>query len=310
MIKEELNNLLKEQLSNWELASKNFKSLSQVKTKTLEVEGIRYGVQFNPARITSSAAKVDVKSIQERKCFLCSENRPAVQKGIDFDKYIILLNPFPIFPKHLTIPDRTHTIQKIEGRIGDMLELSKVLDEYVLFYNGPKCGASAPDHMHFQAGNKGFLPIEKDIDTISSELIIEEKGVEVALLNDSPRNTIHMKGGNKDTLTAVFNKLYNTIPTNSDDVEPMLNILAWYTETTWHIVLFLRKKHRPECYYKTGTERLLSSPASVDLGGVFITPIEEDFNKITGAKIENILSEVCLNKREVKNVLKQLNQNL
>ncbi len=309
MIKNDLENLFKEQLLNWELASNNFKSLSLVKTKSLEVAGIKYGVQFNPARITSSSAKVDTKSIQERKCFLCEENRPSEQKGIDFGRYTILLNPFPIFKKHLTIPDKSHVIQKIENRMSDMLDLAKALDDYVIFYNGPKCGASAPDHMHFQGGNKGFLNLERDIDRIEAINLISTHNVQLSLLKDAPRNALHIRSCDKDALTRTFEKLYKSIPHTPEDIEPMLNLLAWYTKGEWHLIVFLRKKHRPSCYFETGDKKLLSSPASVDLGGVFITPIEEDFNKISGDKIEEILLEVSLSKEEVINIVERLKLN-
>lgn len=158
-----IHNLLTEQLASWETARNNYAALSGVRVKELNVNGIPYKVQFNPARIVSSGARVDAKSIQERKCFLCPANLPPVQKGIPFSgHYNILVNPFPIFPRHLTIPELAHTPQRIASRFTDMLELAGALTEYTIFYNGPKCGASAPDHAHFQAGNKGFMPIEKD----------------------------------------------------------------------------------------------------------------------------------------------------
>lgn len=158
-----IHNLLTGQLASWETARNNYAALSGVRVKELNVNGIPYKVQFNPARIVSSGAKVDAKSIQERKCFLCPANLPPVQKGIPFGgHYHILVNPFPIFPRHLTIPELAHTPQRIASRFTDMLELAEALTEYTIFYNGPRCGASAPDHAHFQAGNKGFMPIEKD----------------------------------------------------------------------------------------------------------------------------------------------------
>ena len=158
-----IHHLLTGQLASWETARNNYAALSGVRVKELNVNGIPYKVQFNPARIVSSGAKVDAKSILERKCFLCPANLPPVQKGIPFGgHYNILVNPFPIFPRHLTVPELAHTPQRIATRFTDMLELAEALTDYTIFYNGPKCGASAPDHAHFQAGNKGFMPIEKD----------------------------------------------------------------------------------------------------------------------------------------------------
>ena len=272
MLKEKVNQLFNEQLIEWELAKNNYKALEQVKIKTLNVSELQYKVQFNPARITSSAAKVDPKSIQERKCFLCRENLPPVQKGIPFkDNYTVLVNPFPIFPRHLTIPVLEHTPQLIAPRFGDMLDLAQELDNYVIFYNGPKCGASAPDHFHFQAGNKGFLPIENEKDW---------------------SNAVRIESENKQEILDRFQQIYDSLPLQSDDLEPMLNILAWHENGIWTVCLFPRKKHRPACYFAEGDANLLISPASVDLGGVFIMPLEKDFEKITAEDIAEILCEV------------------
>jgi len=271
-MKEKVNQLFNEQLIEWELAKNNYKALEQVKVKTLDVEGHPYQVQFNPARITSSAAKVDPKSIQERKCFLCKQNLPAVQRGIPFkEDYIVLVNPFPIFPRHLTIPVTEHIPQLIAPHFEDMLDLAQELDDYVIFYNGPKCGASAPDHFHFQAGNKGFLPIEKD---------------------KNWGNTIRIESEDKQEMLQCFQQIYDSLPLMSDDPEPMLNILTWYENGKWTTCLFPRKKHRPSCFFAEGDANLLISPASVDLGGVFITPLEKDFEKITAEDVAGILGEI------------------
>jgi ATP adenylyltransferase/5',5'''-P-1,P-4-tetraphosphate phosphorylase II len=229
-------------------------------------------VQFNPARIASSAAKVDPQSIRERKCFLCSDNRPPEQKGVPFkEQYTILINPYPIFPRHLTIPALAHTPQRIASRFDDMLDLAQQLDDYAVFYNGPKSGASAPDHFHFQAGNKGFLPIENDRNW---------------------GNAIRIESENKQEMLNRFRQIYDNLPLQPDDDEPMLNLLTWFENGKWATYFFPRKKHRPACYFAEGGDNLLISPASVDLGGVFITPLEKDFEKITAEDIAGILNEV------------------
>lgn len=277
-LQKEINELFHRQLENWPLAKKNYEALKQVRTKTLEVHGCSYQVQFNPARMVSSAAKVDAKSISERKCFLCSANLPAEQEGIPFlEHYRILVNPFPIFPRHLTIPDVSHTPQCIEGRLNDMLALAQALPEFVIFYNGPRCGASAPDHAHFQAGNKGFLPLEKDVE----QWVKKE------------RNFILIKGETQQEVVGKFESLFA-----KGEPEPMMNLLAWFDESGWILCVFPRCKHRPTCYEAEGSERLLISPASVDMGGVFITPREEDFEKITAQDLKQILEEVCLYPQE------------
>jgi len=271
-MKDKVNQLFDEQLTNWKLARENYNSLKQVKVKTLFVDGREYKVQFNPARIISSAAKVDAQSIKERKCFLCAENRPPEQNGIPFKgRYTVLVNPYPIFPRHLTIPAVEHTPQRIDSRFEDMLDLARQLDNYVIFYNGPKCGASAPDHFHFQAGNKGFLPIEKD---------------------RGRYNMICIESDKKAELLDRFRQIYDTMEQKSEDEEPMMNLLVWYEGDKWVVCIFPRKKHRPACYSATGDDNLLISPAAVDLGGVFITPLEKDFEKITAEDIDKILHEI------------------
>jgi len=272
MLKEKVNQLFEEQLNEWKLAKNNYKSLEQVKVKELYVNGNQYNVQFNPARITFSAAKIDPQSIRERKCFLCKQNLPAEQKGIPFkENYTVLVNPFPIFPRHLTIPATEHTPQLVASRFGDMLDLAQQLDNYIIFYNGPKCGASAPDHFHFQAGNKGFLPIEN---------------------NRNGYDAILIESDNKQEILDRFRQIYDSLPVQPDDFEPMMNILVWYEAAQWVVCIFPRKKHRPDCFSAEGDANLLISPASVDLGGVFITPLEKDFEKIISEDIAGILSEI------------------
>lgn len=304
----QVDQLIKEQMEAWPLVAKNYKALAGVQTKDEKVNDLTYRVQFNPSRIVSSGAKVDKKSIQERKCFLCKENRPVEQKGIVYKDYIILLNPFPIFPKHLTIPDINHKDQLIYGRVADMLDLSEQLDEYILFYNGPKSGASAPDHIHFQAGNKGFLPLQTEIESIKRESISVHQSAELFLLEDEPRNGLLIKGESIADINELFNKVYQLLPVKDEEIEPMMNVLSWYSEDGWYLVILLRKKHRPDCFFAEGEDKLLSSPASVDLGGVFITPIESDFNKINGNKIKSIIEEVSLSKAAIYDILQQFDK--
>ena len=271
---EEVNQLFQEQLSEWALAKNNYQALQQIKVKNFDVDGFSYQVQFNPARMVSSSAKVDAQSICERVCFLCAENRPAEQKGIIFGgRYEILVNPFPIFPRHLTIPALEHTPQQIVSRFEDMLDLAQQLDDYTILYNGPKCGASAPDHFHFQAGNQGILPIEKHRDW---------------------RHTFRIESENKQDIVKHFRQIYNALPLQFDDTEPMMNILVWYKNGIWTICIFPRKKHRPDCYFAEGEKKMIISPASADMGGLWITPLEKDFEKITAKNIAGILEEVCL----------------
>lgn len=303
--------LLDRQRKNWVAAENNYSALSQVKVKKLNVDGFTVIVQFNPARIVSSAAKVDTKSIQERKCFLCAANRPVAQEGLPFgDEYTILVNPFPIFPEHFTIPVNVHEKQRIFHRYGDMLELAQVLDKFTVFYNGPKCGASAPDHMHFQAGNQGFLPIEKEWKAVDREVIYRKPGLNLYILNDYLRSTFVIESERKDEAVRAFNTIYSMLPVKDNEEEPMMNLLTWYESGRWVTCLFPRGKHRPDCYYTEGDDNLLISPASVDFGGVFITPLEKDFNKISEKNIRTVFKEVSLSKKETERLVERIKEML
>ncbi len=311
-MKDQILELFNQQLLEWDTAQHFYTALNEVKVKETEINGCRYQIQFNPARIVSSGAKVDAKTIQERKCFLCSTNRPPVQKGIDFNgHYTILINPFPIFPKHFTIAEKEHTEQLILPRFGDMLDLAEAMEDYVIFYNGPKCGASAPDHAHFQAGNKGFLPLEKEW----KNHITEKIGDNLFAINYGfPAFVIKEEMTNKAEAVSLFEKIYHALPTKSGETEPMMNVLAWYEtsttggEGTVVIVVIPRAKHRPDCYFAESDENILISPAAVDLGGVFITPLEKDFEKITDKNVAEILGEVCLDKSTAEKLTEKLKE--
>lgn len=299
--KTEVARLFSEQLEQWTQARDNYRALEQVEQKSVCVNGMNVIVQFNPARIVSSGAKVDAKTIQTRKCFLCEQNRPEVQWGIDFESasgrtYQVLLNPFPIFPRHLTIPDAVHTDQRIEGRVADMLELAAELDDFVLFYNGPKCGASAPDHMHFQAGNKGFLPLQAQFAELPRRDFLVTASTRLSLLETLLPGCFVIESKSTEEAVYYFEELYRHLPVREDETEPMMNLLCWFDEGTYRLLVLTRRQHRPSCYFAEGEENILLSPASVDLGGVFITPLPKDFEKITAADLEKILFEVCTDK--------------
>lgn len=306
-----IHELLTEQLASWETARNNYAALSEVQVKELNVNGIPYKVQFNPARIVSSGAKVDAKSIQERKCFLCPANLPPVQKGIPFGgHYNILVNPFPIFPRHLTVPEVEHVDQRIAPRLGDMLDLAEALSAYTIFYNGPRCGASAPDHAHFQAGNKGFMPIEKDWRVQVAGKVADYGKATLFYLDDAPRTTLVIESAEKEAAMKLFDAVYRSLPVKPGEEEPMMNVLAMYEEGKWVVFIFPRALHRPACYTAQGEANLLSSPASVDLGGVFITPVEKDFAKITAEDIAQILSEVCLSETDFHELRQRIKEQI
>jgi ATP adenylyltransferase/5',5'''-P-1,P-4-tetraphosphate phosphorylase II len=314
--------LLKEQKKSWKQLRDGYESLKKIKTKTFQFDGFTMKLQYNPGRYISTSAKVDVKSINERKCFLCPANLPNEQKGILCeDEYLILGNPFPIFPEHFTIPNINHVPQQIKGNFGLMLKLTKDLSKhYVVLYNGPKCGASAPDHFHFQAGTKNFMPITNDFHQLKNEfgeLLVENDEITIYAIDDGIRRIISLESMNSDVLAKNFNKLYDIYSSVSENnEEPMMNIISSYWESIpseeeefgWIVLVFLREKHRSSHYFANGDEKILLSAASIDLGGVCITPLEKDFEKTTKDKLTEILSEVSLNKNKFELIKQRVGQ--
>jgi len=305
-LSQQIENLFVNQLHDWPLAKSNYESLQNVRNKDFCFDGFNVCIQFNPARVHSSAAKVDSKSIQERKCFLCPQNLPVEQKGITFgNDYQVLVNPFPIFPRHFTIPSYSHTDQLILGRYGDMLDLAKTLEEYVIFYNGPKSGASAPDHAHFQAGLKGVLPIERNILDIDN-LIYKTDNLIVYTSGENFHNFFLLESDDKKSLADFFNQLYSFLEIKDKEKEPMMNVITWFDDDRWYSCVFPREKHRPDCFYTEGDENILVSPGSVDMGGILILPMEKDFNKITDSDIKEIYKEVCINDEKMTAIVDKI----
>ena len=291
------------------MAAGNFEALKGVKVKELDVDGMTVKVQFNPARIVSYSAKVDAKSLKERKCFLCGANRPEVQRGIEWGpdgKYIILINPFPIFPRHLTIPDQRHVDQLIYERVEDMMDLAHELDEYTVFYNGPKCGASAPDHMHFQAGNSDFLTIAPALEKAELKEIAKDGEATLYLVDTLPLNVFVVDAKDHKEGARLFKRLYDALPQKEGETEPMMNLLCYATPAGERLVVIPRKQHRPSFYGMEGEGKMLLSPASVDMGGVFITPLEKDFVKLDADLVRTIVDELCLSNDEIAAVAERL----
>jgi len=309
MFSDKISDLFTAQLGEWELAGTNYRLLENVKTRRLTFPGFEVLLQFNPERMVSSTAKVDAKSIGARPCFLCEKNRPHQQRGVRFESdFTILVNPFPVFSRHLTIPSDGHTDQRIRYNFGKMLSLAEALPDYVIFYNGPQSGASAPDHFHFQAGKSGFMPVEKDF--LSGKFAINEftrKGAEAWRWKDYLRGIISLKGQEREPLEALFHKFFERFSAlQPDEPEPMMNILVNKTEKFWIVHIIPRKKHRPVQFFAEGKDQLLISPASVDLGGMVITPREEDFRKINAGDISDIFRQVCYADEELHHILSDL----
>ena len=306
---ERVNDLFSSQLGEWDLAQANYKQLENVRTRKIGFKTFDLIVQFNPGRITSSAAKVDSRSIETRPCFLCAKNRPAQQRGLIFDtNWTILVNPFPIFKRHLTIVSDEHTDQRILSSFRKMLSLARELTDFVVFYNGPQCGASAPDHLHFQAGNKGFLPVENDFaEKKNCTLISHKNDLKVWQWNNYLRGMVTLEGSGMEELAVFFERFYERFMLlQPDRPEPMLNILASFSGGMWTVHIIPRKLHRPSQFFAEDNEKILLSPASVDMGGVVITPREEDFKKITASDISSIFGQVCLEDGEMIPLLKDI----
>ena len=294
-----------------------------IRTKVLNVGGVAFHVQFNAARIRSSAAKTDAVSIAHRPCFLCKENRPPTQTSKDWKgKYEILENPFPIFPQHLTIPTYEHIPQQLQGRYADMLALAKEFPQFTVFFNGPRCGASAPDHMHFQAGSRLFMPIEQQWQERIGEHLAVAGKARLHLMANDPRNSLLMIADDAKDSIILFEKVMqalrrNCTPSNKDphalpleeydEGEPDVNVLCYYENNQWFTFIFPRTQHRPACYFAEGDDQMVISPASVDLGGVFITVREKDYERLDAIELEHILREVCWQDTEIETFKNELN---
>lgn len=310
-LNEQARTLVAQQKSTWETAGKNYEAIGRIQNRTFDFGHFRIETQFNAERIRSSAAKTDAKSISERPCFLCVENLPALQKAIHFQKrYLILTNPFPIFPVHLTIPKLEHTPQEISGHFSDLLELGSNLSDFTLFYNGPQCGASAPDHFHFQAVIKNSLPVENEFETLEkqfSEVISEHKNLKIFAVENYLRRFIAIVSGDKKEIAEKFELLYKSLEAEGNN-EPMLNILCCFQDEKWRIIIFPREKQRPSHFFRTDEKQLLVSPAAVEMGGVLVLPGEEDFRKITKKEIKEIYEEVTVSGNKFKNLVRILKE--
>lgn len=309
-----IKKLLEDQKPAWKLLESNYKNLTHVETRTIEFDGFIVRVQNNPARINSTGADVSPDAIENRKCFLCVDNLPAEQIGLKYDKnFIILCNPYPIFEEHFTIINKRHSEQTLIGHFDDFLNLSMSLGKYYnVFYNGPKCGASAPDHMHFQAVPKNTTPLSQSLDIIKNSdqhFLLKSSKIEIRFAENMLRNFILMESGNKGELLyafKIFIKALRKISISSE--EPMMNLTASYDGEKWSVIIFPRAKHRPKQYFEEGEKKLLVSPAAIDLEGLLILPSEEDFKKINADDIIDIYKQVGITKEYFEYIKKKLSE--
>ena len=295
------------QLEMWEDARHRFRDLKHVEVRQLSDQ---LKVQFNPARIVSTGAKIDKHTLGERPCFLCERNRPKEQmtKQID-DHFQLLVNPFPILPVHFTIPATKHQPQSIYRHYGEMHRLLSLHSELMVFYNGPKCGASAPDHLHFQAGTSGVLPLQTNWQRLSRNLtdVIsltdEEK---ISVLRDFLVPAFVIISKSEDSDEELFHRLYRSMPMRGDESEPMMNIIAWRKGDEFISVVIPREKHRPDAYFAEGEAQMMVSPGALDMAGLIITPREEDFNKINLDKATALLRECGISAEKMEAIVSNL----
>ncbi len=304
--------LLEQQRDTWRFLTENYDALENVQTRSFSIDGFSYRVEFNPGRLASTTAAVDERSIRERKCFLCPENLPAGQRAVQYrDDYMILCNPYPIFPEHFTVANVRHVPQQILTSFPVLRQLSKSLSErYIVLYNGPKCGASAPDHLHFQAGDKGFLPIDEEYEqliTMRGEKLLDVDGLLVFGVGDFLRKFISLESDDLSLLQKAFEVYYASARVVAGGIdEPMMNILASYQEGEWRVILFPRAKHRPSFFFQDGTEKILISPGAVDFGGVIMTPREEDFKKVTEETLVAMFGEVSISADDFETLKREI----
>ena len=295
------------QLEVWTDARHRFRDLKHVETRQFSDQ---LKLQWNPARIVSTGAKIDKKTLGERPCFLCDRNRPKEQMSKQIDeKFHLLVNPFPILPVHFTIPARKHQPQLIYKNYGEMHRFISLHSDLMVFYNGPKCGASAPDHLHFQAGTNGILPLQTNWQRLSrnlTDIISLNDEEKIAVVRDFlvPAFVIISKSAESDE--ALFHRLYKAMPQRGDETEPMMNIISWRKGEEFISVVIPREKHRPEAYFAEGDAQFVVSPGALDMSGLIITPREEDFRKLTEEKALSLLQECGVSEEKMNTIIAKL----
>ena len=313
-----IDKFIKDQLSVWPMAAENYRNLKKAETKHLDVGGLKVLAQYNPCRRISSEAPLDKKSISERPCFLCPENRPAEQTNIEFEgrkgrKYRVTLNPYPIFPSHLVISGFDHTPQSIWHRYQDLLDFVKENQEYLGFYNGPQSGASAPDHMHFQACPQGLMPLQIRVDELldageggTLKFLTNVKEARLFQLDEYARGVFVLRGTTAKSTAKLFYRLLDCAPVPEDSDEPRLNLIAWCHGGEYRSAVIFREKHRPHNYFSTDSDHLAMSPGCADMAGVYVVPEKEDFDKLDSRILSQVVEEVAASEATEKEIIWRL----
>lgn len=294
---EDLQQLHDSQMRQFELARKNFDGLRQVVYKEISFGIFSLRLQYNPARMLSTNAKIDRQTLQSRPCFLCPDHLPVGQQGLDYGgQYHVFVNPYPIFDRHFTVPANAHVPQLIAPHWGTLLRLASDFPGYTVFYNGPECGASAPDHFHFQMVPRHLMPLEEDVRREELRRVVNRQpGYTVSVLENYLREVIVIQAAEKPLLSEVFVAVRHAIGENmAFQDEPMMNILAWYEEGQWTLCVFPRKLRRPWQFFAEGEEKILFSPGCVDMAGVIIAPRKEDFDRYSGPLLTDLFGQVTV----------------
>jgi ATP adenylyltransferase/5',5'''-P-1,P-4-tetraphosphate phosphorylase II len=290
--------LLAQQNATWPTLRAGTVALATAQYRSLQVNGSEVIAQYNPQRLGSTAAQVDATSIRTRRCFLCTEHLPLEERGLAWgDDFVILCNPFPILPNHLVIAARDHIPQAIVGSYGTLLDLAAALGEaYWVLYNGPACGASAPDHLHLQAGTQALLPILHEVEHWPHQQVVQHADQEVFALTGYRLQVLIARGSKRSTLLAWLQQAVAVLAavTRASNYEPLLNLLVTWATTGWTVYVFPRARHRPACYFAEGEAKLTVSPAALDLAGVLVVPDAGHFTRIQAQDIARIYAEVTL----------------
>lgn len=314
----QIDKFVKDQLSVWPLAAENYRSLKKAGSKVLSIGGLPVTVQLNPCRRISSEASLDKESINRRPCFLCPENRPDEQTNMEFEgrkgrRYRVTLNPYPIFPSHLVISSFEHTPQSIWHRYQDLLDFVRENNEYLGFYNGPESGASAPDHMHFQACPQGLTPLQNRVDELLAagddktlDYLTNVKEARLFHLNEYALGVFVLCGATAKSTAKLFYRLLDCAPVPDGSSEPKMNIIAWCHEGEYRTAVIFRERHRPHNYSSSGADHLAMSPGCADLAGVYVTTREEDFDKLDAGLLSQVVREVAASEETEKEIIWRL----
>ena len=301
--------LLRQQRTTWPMCRDGYASLGGLQTRSLGLNGFTLDLQFNPGRIVSTGAKVDPATIKQRRCFLCVDHLPPEQQGIAYGKELLILcNPAPIFAQHFTISHVEHRPQEIAPNIHTMLRLAADLaPDFSVFYNGPRCGASAPDHFHFQAAPFAAIPVVAEASSGAASHVRSIGNVTVTTIPGYGRTIATLRAKDPEELAQAmvrFLTAWHRVDGHAE--EPMMNVIASRMEGMYQMVVFLRRKHRPDAFFREGEDQVLVSPAAVDIGGLVITPREREFATLTAASIAAIFEEVSSGPRLLEQIVEAL----